>query len=83
MGEPIPFSELNQASRGENFGKLQAEGASDLGRRDPISGAEVFDHPDGHFDQIGPEFPKHHESPHVHAKNARGEELIVTYPAGS
>jgi RHS repeat-associated protein len=81
-GEPIPFNELNPSSRGENFGRLQAEGAGDLGRRDPISGAEVFEHPDGHPDQIGEGFPSHHEQPHVHAKDAQGRELIVTYPAG-
>jgi RHS repeat-associated protein len=80
-GEPIPFDELNATSRGKNFNRLQAEGASDLGRRDPVTGAEFFDHPDGHPDQIGDAFPAHHASPHVHATNPKGDTVIITYPA--
>jgi hypothetical protein len=82
-GEPIPVSELNEESRGRNAGQLQGQGVTSLGRRDPVTGAEVFDHPDGHPHQVGPQHPPHHASPHVHAVNAQGEELIVTYPGPS
>lgn len=50
-----------------------------LGHRDS-SGAEFFDHPDGHPHQTGEGHPPHHESPHVHAVDSHGNELIVTYP---
>ena len=81
-GEPIPFSELNDSSRATNFGQLRAK-VSDLGCRDPATGAEFFDHPDGHPDQIEEWFPTPIASPHVHATNAKGETSIVTYPSGS
>ena len=79
-GEPIPFDELHGTSRGKNAAELQRRGATNVGSRDPRSGAEVFDHPDGHPDLTGPEQPPHHESPHVHARNAAGEEIIIPYP---
>ncbi len=33
--------------------------------------------------QIGPNFPVHHASPHTHAVNAAGDEIIIKYPSGS
>ena len=79
-GQEIPFDELNASSRGRNAAEIQSRGGKNIGRRDPNSAASVMDHPDGHPHQVGPEFPDHHAHPHVHATNANGEELIVTYP---
>lgn len=31
---------------------------------------------------IGDGHPEHHESPHVHATNKKGEKIVFTYPAG-
>jgi RHS repeat-associated protein len=78
-GVQIPFEELNLESRGRNFSRLQADGATSLGRRDPISRASFMDHPDGHPNMVGAGHPEHHAHPHVHAINPAGEELIITY----
>ncbi len=79
-GEPIGFDELNPQSRGPNAGRLQQEGATSVGRRDPATKAEFMDHPDGHPHMVGPDQPPHHSSPHVHGVNRHGQEIIVTYP---
>jgi RHS repeat-associated protein len=78
-GENIPFGDLGKESRGRNFNELQEKGGTNLGRRDPMTGAHVFDHPDGHPHQIGSKFPDHHARPHVHGVSANGEEIIVVY----
>jgi RHS repeat-associated protein len=79
-GEPIPLGELGEASRGENFREIQKNGGTNLGHRDPVTGAEVFHHPDGHPHQVGPGHPPHHAQPHVHATDKHGVEKIFTYP---
>ena len=43
---------------------------------DPATGAEVFDHPDGHPHEVGPGYPPHHAEPHVHATDKNGVEKI-------
>ncbi len=77
-GEEIPVSDLNTSSRGRNAAEIQSRGGN-LGRKDD-TGASVFDHPDGHPDAGKPGVPPHHAEPHVHGKNSKGEEVIVTYP---
>ncbi|EPX61056.1 hypothetical protein D187_001708 [Cystobacter fuscus DSM 2262] len=79
-GQVIGFDDLNPTSKGPNFGSLKKDGASNLGRRDPNSTAHFMDHPDGHPDMIGPGHPAHHESPHIHSVNRKGDEVIITYP---
>ncbi|MFN6263064.1 MAG: RHS repeat domain-containing protein, partial [Chromatiaceae bacterium] len=71
----IPFSDLRDSSRGDNWSNLQAQGATSLGRRDITTGAEVMDHPDGHNDDT----VEHHKSPHVHAQNSKGNKIIIKY----
>ncbi len=82
-GQPIPFEKLHPSSRGSNASELQRQGATNLGREDPGSGATVFDHPDGHPELVGPDQPVHHSFPHVHGVNSAGEEIIVIYPGPS
>ncbi len=81
--EAIPFSELNAGSRGRAWSEIQSDGASNLGWRQLDDQgnlvAEVFDHPDGHPLQAGPDFPEHHAHPHVHAVNAAGDRKVITY----
>ena len=77
-GETIGFDDLN--TQGANSARIRGEGATNRGRRDTNSSARFEDHPDGHPTTPGPE---HHDSPHVHGVNRQGEEIIVTYPAGS
>jgi RHS repeat-associated protein len=79
-GQIIKFDALNTTSKGPNFGSLNKDGASNLGRRDPRSAAYFMDHPDGHPDMIGPGHPSHHESPHIHSVNKKGDEVVITYP---
>ncbi|ATB30281.1 RHS repeat-associated core domain-containing protein [Melittangium boletus] len=79
-GQDIDFKALNDESKGSNYARIQGEGASSLGRRDPNSDAYFMDHPDGHPHQVGPDHPAHHESPHVHAVNKQGEGKVFTYP---
>jgi RHS repeat-associated protein len=78
-GESIPFAELNESSRGANAAELQRQGATNLGRRDVRNGSQVFDHPDGHPEKTGPGQPPHHSVPHVHGRNAAGDEIVVPY----
>ena len=79
-GEPIPVGDLRDSSRGRNANAIAGAGGT-LGRRDPNSSASVMDHPDGHPDADEPDAPPHHGSPHVHAVDRNGSELIITYPA--
>jgi hypothetical protein len=50
-------------------------------RGTPETGAHFVAHPEGHPHLTGPGQPRHHEGPHVHAVDRRGNEVIVTYPA--
>ena len=77
-GEKIGWDDLN--NKGENTARIRSEGGADRGRRDPQTGARFEDHPDGHPHLPG---PAHHDSPHVHAVDANGKEIIVTYPSGT
>ncbi|TRX72846.1 RHS repeat-associated core domain-containing protein [Pseudomonas mangiferae] len=79
-GTEYKMGDLNEKSRGGNCNCLKQMGVDSLGRYDEKTGAEFFDHPDGHPDMTGPGQPIHHKSPHVHAKNGKGENLIFTYP---
>ncbi|MDI1434916.1 RHS repeat-associated core domain-containing protein [Polyangium sorediatum] len=85
-GVEIPVQNLNQSSRGENFQALNirssnrvAEGKSplSLGRAKigPTGLREQYWelHPDGHPDDPT---PVHHNYPHVHARNAAGDERV-------
>jgi len=82
-GVPIPFGELNDGSRGANTAALKRVGATTLGRRDPESKAEFFDHPDGHPNLTGAGQPSHHAEPHVHATKANGATIVIVYKAPS
>ena len=75
-GVDIPLNELRPSSRGANYEKIKKAGATNIGRRDPNSKAEVMDHPDGHDDNNA----THHNSPHVHAVDRKGIEVIIKYP---
>jgi RHS repeat-associated protein len=82
-GADIPMSRLKPSSRGLNYAHMQRQGARKLGCECVKRKVEVFDHPDGHPELVGDGQPDHHESPHVHAKNRKGEVIIFTYPARS
>ncbi|WP_244160367.1 RHS repeat-associated core domain-containing protein [Pseudomonas graminis] len=81
-GKDIPMERLHPSSRGVNCACLKKRGIATLGREVEEQQLEVFDHPDGHPDLVGPGQPEHHEMPHVHATNKKGEVLIFTYPSG-
>ncbi|HEX8593289.1 MAG TPA: RHS repeat-associated core domain-containing protein, partial [Pseudomonas sp.] len=81
-GKDIPMDRLHTSSRGVNCACLKKRGITTLGREVEKQLPEVFDHPDGHPDLSGPGQPDHHEMPHVHATNKKGEVVIFTYPAG-
>jgi len=72
--------EINAQSRAKNAAEVQRQGGTHFGRRDIDTGAYYQDHPDGHPHMMGPGFPAHHGSAHVHAVDARGREIIITYP---
>jgi len=78
-GEDIQMNELNSSSRGENYNSIKKAGGTNLGRRDPNSKAKVMDHPDGHNDNNAP----HHNSPHVHAVDKSGKEIIIKYKSNN
>ncbi|WP_425274904.1 hypothetical protein [Pseudomonas aegrilactucae] len=78
-GTDISVSKLNPESRGKNYACLCARGST-LGRKEEGAKPLVFDHPDGHPHMVGEGFPAHHNGPHVHAKNKKGEVIIFTYP---
>ncbi|MBV6290487.1 RHS repeat-associated core domain-containing protein, partial [Pseudomonas aegrilactucae] len=78
-GQHIPLSELNDTSKGKNYACLCARGTT-LGREGEHDDSLVFDHPDGHPDMVGEGFPDHHDGPHVHARNKKGQIIVFTYP---
>ena len=55
------------------------EAPTKLGAENPSGKNKWFEHPDGHPDagQVG--IPSHHNSGHIHAVNAKGEEKIFTW----
>ena len=75
ISEKIPLDDLNKSSRGKNWNELNKKGA-DLGRRSKCGKCEYMDHPDGHPDEDA----AHHKPPHIHAKNKKGQKIIITYP---
>jgi hypothetical protein len=79
-GQEIPVTDLNATSRGRNAAEIQRQGGTNVGRRDPNTGAHTMDHPDGHPDMTGPGQPAHHSQPHVHGVDRNGNEVIITYP---
>ncbi|TDV40612.1 RHS repeat-associated protein, partial [Pseudomonas helmanticensis] len=80
-GQDISTQELNGDSDGRFCACLKKRGVKTLGRRG-YDNSEVFDHPDGHPHMVGEGHPDHHSTPHVHAKNKKGESKIFTYPGG-
>ncbi|RJT45018.1 RHS repeat-associated core domain-containing protein, partial [Rahnella woolbedingensis] len=79
-GQDISLNDLNPTSRGDNWGKMKADGAQKLGRRNPNGKNSRFEHPDGHPADAGkPDIPDHHSNGHVHAINTKGEEVIFTW----
>ncbi|MGG7670775.1 hypothetical protein ACQ4OC_19350, partial [Yersinia sp. J1] len=78
-GQDISLNDLNPTSRGDKWGKMKADGAQKLGRRNPNGKNQWFEHPDGHPDAGMPNIPKHHDSAHIHSINTKGEEVIFTW----
>jgi RHS repeat-associated protein len=83
-GQDIPMSDLNESSRGRNWGTRKAAGETSMGRRcdsSQLPGDQRHweDHMDGHPDAGQPGVPAHHGEPHIHSVNARGEEIVITY----
>ncbi len=78
-GQDIKFSDLNESSRGVNWGNMKADGAQKLGRRNPHGKNKWFEHPDGHPDagQLG--IPEHHAEGHIHAVEPKGNTVIFTW----
>uniref|UniRef100_UPI0018EA3B43 RHS repeat-associated core domain-containing protein n=1 Tax=Dyella sp. ASV21 TaxID=2795114 RepID=UPI0018EA3B43 len=81
-GVPIPWSQY-RGRGGANYTYVKQNGGSNYGYYDPGSKAKVMNHPDGHPDQLGDSHPEHHNCPHFHAVNARGEERIFPYKRGT
>jgi RHS repeat-associated protein len=81
-GTPIPWSQYSGRG-GVNYTYVRQNGGSNYGYASPDSRARVMNHPDGHPDQTGEGFPDHHNCPHFHAVNARGEERIFPYKRGT
>ena len=78
-GEPIPANFLNKNSRGPNYLEIITKGthngnAPSIGMRNPYGENYYVIHPDGHQDLPD---QKWHNDFHGHAKNSKGEELIV------
>jgi RHS repeat-associated protein len=61
------------------WAKMKTDGATKLGRRSSVEedSRQWMEHPDGHPSTAGD--ATHHQSRHVHATNAKGQEIIVTY----
>jgi len=78
-GENISLDDLNVTSRGENWGKMKANGGQSLGRRNPNGKNHWFEHPDGHPDAGQTGIPEHHSNGHVHAIDPKGNEVIFTW----
>jgi hypothetical protein len=80
--EPMPWSQYTTRD-GPNYAYVRQMGEVHYGYYDLDSDARIFNHPDGHPDQIGEEFPDYHECPHYHAVNQSCEERIFTYRRGT
>ncbi|MBS9425809.1 hypothetical protein [Photorhabdus caribbeanensis] len=78
-GQDIGIDELNASSRGDNWGKMKAEGGKKLGRRNPNGKNSWFEHPDGHPDAGQPGIPEHHSGGHIHAVDPKGIENIFVW----
>ncbi|SCZ74349.1 RHS repeat domain-containing protein, partial [Photorhabdus luminescens] len=78
-GQDIGIDELNASSRGDNWGKMKAEGGKKLGRRNPNGKNNWFEHPDGHPDAGQPGIPEHHSGGHIHAVDPKGVERIFVW----
>ena len=77
---PIDLTDVRGSSRGENFNRLRASGASHGGYYNNLNPANrIEDHPDGHPHLTGSGQPDHHDCPHIHAYRADGSERIFTY----
>ena len=75
---PIPFTSINDSSRGPNSAEILRNGGSNAGYYntfDPLN--RIEDHPDGHPHQMGSEFPGHHDCPHLHVYGPGGRDLGV------
>ncbi|HCB3588297.1 PAAR-like domain-containing protein [Citrobacter koseri] len=78
-GENIGLDDLNLTSRGNNWGKMKANGGQSLGRRNPNGKNQWFEHPDGHPDAGQAGIPEHHSGGHIHAIDPKGNEVIFTW----
>ena len=78
-GQDIGIDELKDSSRGDNWEKMKADGATKLGRKNANGKNYWFEHPDGHPDAGQPGIPKHHDSGHIHSVNSKGEEVVFIW----
>jgi uncharacterized protein RhaS with RHS repeats len=85
LGPAVGWDQYDVA-RGPNhaFIQMKSPGAP-FGTQHPEFGnvARVLNHPDGHPDQVGDEYPDVHRCPHFHARNALGQEEIFEYMRGT
>jgi len=78
-GETIDIDEIKPSSRGDNWSQMKYRGARSVGRKHTDKGVSYFEHPDGHPDAGMPGMPKHHNSGHIHAIDAKGEKIVFTW----
>ncbi|MFK2873628.1 RHS repeat-associated core domain-containing protein [Dyella lipolytica] len=81
-GNPIPWSQY-RGRGGPNYTYVRQNGGNNYGYESPNSPARVMNHPDGHPDQVGDDYPSHHHCPHFHSVNAQGKEMIFPYKRGT
>mgnify|MGYP006894207302 CR=1 FL=1 len=80
-GQPIYAHQLNPTSRGQNYNTRlsypQRNGEiRNISLRNPHGQNYYVLHPDGQPHLPG---PSHHELPHIHAVNSKGETKIITF----
>ncbi|MCD8406238.1 hypothetical protein LNI91_11875, partial [Tenacibaculum dicentrarchi] len=78
-GEKINMNDLNPSSRGRNWEKMKADGATNVGNRNPNGRNQWMEHPDKHPDAGEPNVPAHHSQGHVHATNKKGATKVFPY----
>lgn len=80
-GDPIPW-DMYRGRGGVNYTYVRQHGGGNYGySRGKV--IKVYNHPDGHPHQVGGTHPSHHNCPHFHSTNARGEERIFNYKRGT
>lgn len=58
---------------------MKGNGATKLGSRNSRGPNYWVEHPDGHPDAGGLNIPNHHGGGHIHAKNAKGQTIVIPY----